>query len=283
MDDISYCTTFNAFHYRGINSSFWCYSLQKINWIDIILVQAITRANTIFMWICLQWARVVELPSDKMLSNLCFSLNISKIWIMTLCYIFSSHLRVLVNGTVSRQTWKSLSYHLLLTHWGWVTHICVSKSTIIASDNGLSPDRRQAIIWNNHGILLIWSLGTNFSEFLIEIHSFSFKKIHLKMSSGKWRPFCLGLNVLKYFTILVGWCSVFCPYYVQGVPWSRQRWEITYCAGTSTAHRDHSVYGPSQWETALLCDALSLAGGIHRTIPEIRSGSFIFRTTNGRP
>ena len=32
---------------------------------------------------------------------------------------------------------------------------------------------------------------------LIEIHTFSFKKIHLKMSSGKWRPLCLGLNVLS--------------------------------------------------------------------------------------
>ena len=67
--------------------------------------------------------------------------------------------------------------------------------TIIGSDNGLSPDRRQAIIWTNAGILLIWPLGTNFSETLIEIHIFSFKKMHLKMSSGKWRPFCLGLNV----------------------------------------------------------------------------------------
>ena len=33
-----------------------------------------------------------------------------------------------------------------LTHWDRVTHICVSKLTIIASDNGLSPGRRQAII-----------------------------------------------------------------------------------------------------------------------------------------
>ena len=29
------------------------------------------------------------------------------------------------------------------------------------------------------------------------MHAFSFKKIHLKISSGKWEPFCLGLNVLK--------------------------------------------------------------------------------------
>ena len=83
-----------------------------------------------------------------------------------------------------------------LTHWGRVTHICVSKQTIIGSDNGLSPGRRQAIIWTNAGMLLIGTLGTNFSQILIEIRIFSFKKIGLKVSSAKWRPFCLGLNVL---------------------------------------------------------------------------------------
>ena len=83
-----------------------------------------------------------------------------------------------------------------LTHWRRVTHICVSKITIIGSDNGLSPDRRQAIIWINAGILLIGPCGTKFHEILIESQTFSFKKMHFKMSSGKWRPFCLGLNVL---------------------------------------------------------------------------------------
>ena len=85
----------------------------------------------------------------------------------------------------------------MLTHWGRVTHICVGNQTIIGSINGLSPDRRQAIIWINAEILLIGPLGTNFSEILIEIYALSFKKMHLKLSSGKWRPFCLGLNVLK--------------------------------------------------------------------------------------
>ena len=83
-----------------------------------------------------------------------------------------------------------------LTHWGRVTHICVSKLTIISSDNGLSPGRRQAIIWTNAGILLIRTLGTNFSEILGEIHSFSLSKMHMKMSSAKWRLFGLGLNEL---------------------------------------------------------------------------------------
>ena len=61
-----------------------------------------------------------------------------------------------------------------LTHWGRVTHLCVSKLTSIDSDNGLSPGRHQAIIWNNARILLI--RPTNFSEILIEIQAFSLKK-----------------------------------------------------------------------------------------------------------
>ena len=61
----------------------------------------------------------------------------------------------------------------LQSHWGRVTHICVTKLTIIGSDNGLSPGRRQAIIWTNAGILLIRPLGTNFNEMLIEILAFS--------------------------------------------------------------------------------------------------------------
>ena len=79
-----------------------------------------------------------------------------------------------------------------------MTHICVSKLTTIGSDNGSSPGRRQAIIWTNAGILLIGPMGTNFSEILIETYTFSFKKMHLTMSSVKWRPLCLGLNVLRY-------------------------------------------------------------------------------------
>ena len=89
-------------------------------------------------------------------------------------------------------------YHsCILTHWGLVTHICVSKLTIIGSDNGLSPGRRQAIIWNNAGLLLIEPIGTNFSEITIGIQRFSFNEMHLNMSSAKWRPFCLGLNELN--------------------------------------------------------------------------------------
>ena len=80
-----------------------------------------------------------------------------------------------------------------LTQWGEVRHICINKLDIIGSDNGLAPSRHQAIIWTNT-ILLFQPLGRNFGEISIEIHIFSFKKMHLKMPSAKWRPFCLGLN-----------------------------------------------------------------------------------------
>ena len=102
--------------------------------------------------------------------------------------------------------WSTLEYWLeaviLLTHWGRVTHTRVSNLTIIGSDNGLSPGRRQAIIWTNAGMLLIRTLGISFSEILSEIHIFSFKKMHLKISSAQWRPFSLGLSVLT-FTVVV--------------------------------------------------------------------------------
>ena len=60
-------------------------------------------------------------------------------------------------------------------------HICINKLSIIGSDNGLSPGRRQAIVETNAERLLIGPLETNFSEILIEIHIFSFKKMHLNM------------------------------------------------------------------------------------------------------
>ena len=95
--------------------------------------------------------------------------------------------------------WKTIGhlFYTTLTHWGRVTQICVVKLTIFASDNGLSPERRQAIIWTNAGILLIGPLGTNFSEILIEIQTFSLKKTRLKMSSDKCCSFRPGLNELK--------------------------------------------------------------------------------------
>ena len=64
--------------------------------------------------------------------------------------------------------------HIYLTHWGRVLYICVGYLAIIGSDNGLSPVQHQAISWINAGLSLVGTVGTHFSEVLIEIITFSF-------------------------------------------------------------------------------------------------------------
>ena len=79
---------------------------------------------------------------------------------------------------------------LLLIGLNWWSP-SISKLNVIGWDNGLSPGRRQAIMWTSAGILLIGPLETNVSEILIAIETFSFKKMCLKMSA-KWCPFRLA-------------------------------------------------------------------------------------------
>ena len=85
-------------------------------------------------------------------------------------------------------------------------HICLSNLTIIETDIGLSPGRHQAIILTNAGKLFIRPLGTNFNEILIEIHTFLFKKIHLKcrleMATILSRPQCVNKNISFLFILL---------------------------------------------------------------------------------
>ena len=114
--------------------------------------------------------------------------------------------QITYQGSTSSIAWwprarKFFSPAQCLTHWGRVTHICVSNLTIIGSDNGLSPGGRQAIIWTNTGIFLIGPLGTNFSEISIEILTFSIKKMRFKVLSAKMvailsRPQCVKNKLL---------------------------------------------------------------------------------------
>ena len=156
--------------------------------------------------------------SDRSLGTICilFNLAVEKI----ICFVYG---QAAVSGKwlnfISPRI--SILFHTSfvddrvngLTHWGRVTHICISKLTIIDSDNGLSPGPCQAIIWTNAWILLIRTSGPNFSEISSEIHTFSFKKMHSKMSSAKWRPFCLDLNELK--TTLNFIPQIFCEWQCQ--------------------------------------------------------------------
>ena len=88
----------------------------------------------------------------------------------------TTHLRLLWDRPTSLHLWNTnkngMNYHgnnrHTLTHWGRVMHMCINKLTIIGSEIGLSPGRRQ---WTNDGILLIGTLGTKFNEILDKIHT----------------------------------------------------------------------------------------------------------------
>ena len=119
-----------------------------------------------------------------------FSLNITKVQ-----WLKSPNIDVLSRFKM-QLSHQAKGYDIALTHWGRVTHICVGKLTIIGSDNGLSPGRRQAIIWTNAGILLIrplgiklqWNFNRNSNIFIQEN---ALENVVCQMAS-----ICLGLNVL---------------------------------------------------------------------------------------
>ena len=150
-----------------------------------------------------------------------------------------------------KSAWIPIWWLSALTHWCRVTHICVSNLTFIGSDNGLSPGRRQANIWTKAGILLIGPSGTNFSEILIEILAFSFKKMRLKASSAKWQPYCLGLNVLtspspRTRNDVTG-CSWYCQHIQRWRGWRRKLSSITATANTRCPFYKHILTLIPSW------------------------------------
>ena len=161
---------------------------------DSILLLLLLLLLLLSLSLSLSLSLLLSVSSLLLLSLLLLQSLLSLSWLLLLFLGLlvdkSQHQSITSNGN-DKEPWYHIAWpcHKVLTHWGRVTHICVSKLTIIGSDYGLSPGRRQAIIWTNAGILLIRPLGTNFSEILIGVQAFSFRKMELKMSSAKWRPF----------------------------------------------------------------------------------------------
>ena len=145
-----------------------------------------------------------------------------------------------------------------------MTHICVDNLTNFGSDKGLSPGRRQAIILTNAGISLIGPLGTNFSEILIGIQTFSFTKMHLKMSSAKWRPFCLGLNELTAWcvgdfpSIIISLTTK--PQFILCIRCFSQVWSIHFVSNTSWYLAKITV---SLMQCCLICVWLEFKSKLH--------------------
>ena len=93
------------------------------------------------------------------------------------------------------------------------------KKGIIGSDNGLSPVRRQAIIWTNAEILSIRCLGTNNLQWnsnqntKVFIHENAFENVVYEMAAILSQPQCvdmvsvLGQNDADYITEAVIRCA----------------------------------------------------------------------------
>ena len=113
-------------------------------------------------------------------------------WLLSI-WFWHIYISVCEHYRLHRKYTEINSWHL--THWGRVTHItiCVSELTTIGSDNGMSPDRRQAIIWTNVGILWIRSLETKFRKYNRNVYMLAPENAFENVV--RW-PLCFGLNVL---------------------------------------------------------------------------------------
>ena len=129
----------------------------------------------------------------------------SKLCVTALCEGNSS-----VTGEFPTQRARNSEYvSIWWRHHGIYLWVLLNQC-IIGLDNGLLPNKWQVIICTNDATSLI--------PILIEMHTFSFKKMHLKMSSAKQQLFSLGLNVLTTTNHIIRSCSWF---------WQNYRWKIS--------------------------------------------------------
>ena len=106
------------------------------------------------------------------------------------------HLLLLLQ-TVYHLAMFSLSVRYQLIEAKWHIYASVNKA-IIGSDNGLSPGRRQPVIWTNDVILLIGPLATNFSEILYQnsklfVQENAFESVVCDMAAILSRPQCVKI------------------------------------------------------------------------------------------
>ena len=75
-----------------------------------------------------------------------------------------------------------------------MTYIYADNPTLVGSDNGFSPGRRQAIIWTNDGILFIRPFGTqwNFNRHLqISNQENAYENVVCEMAAILSQPQCV--------------------------------------------------------------------------------------------
>ena len=94
-----------------------------------MFVRNICEENSDSSWLCSSWFELIK--NDRFLGN--------------------------KNSTVL----QIVNWSHGLTHWNWVTYICVYEMNIVCLDNGFAPDGRQAIMWTDGAIMSVLPLGKN--------------------------------------------------------------------------------------------------------------------------
>ena len=99
--------------------------------------------------------------------------------------------------------WSNITYYCIRHCWD----TCISNIRFCTYNRHPTPsfgvsivrifNKIDRIIWANVDWLLIGLLGSSFNKIWITIKQFWYTKTNLKMSSAKWGPFCLGINMFN--------------------------------------------------------------------------------------
>ena len=97
--------------------------------------------------------------------------------------------------------YASHGHGVSVTEWEYIyAYTCLKSSPLVPhiSVSEFGSALVQIMAWRRigAGLLPIGPLGTNFHGIWIKMQNFSFKQMHLKTSSAKWRPFCPGVDEL---------------------------------------------------------------------------------------
>ena len=138
-----------------------------------------------------------------------FQCRIASLWIIWLCE-YRDMDRIDIGSEMRYQYWyryRKICNDMQPYLAEWRLYASVNWVSI-GSGNDLSSVWSQAITWTNTDLLPIGHLGTNFNEIWIEILTFSFKKIRLKIIVCKmaailsW-PQCVNLKTSRVNSSLI--------------------------------------------------------------------------------
>ena len=108
--------------------------------------------------------------------------------------------------TISMLHWNlACSSIATLTHLHLVPHICVEELDKHWFRWWLVAYSAPSHFMNKFPLIVNWTLRNKVQWNLNQIQNFSFMKMRLKMSSGKWRPFCPAEDDLKDATQISNW------------------------------------------------------------------------------